>query len=92
MANPASDTLILSSAQQKTAWNDLSGVASEQSTPADFNMAVGSVVPTTFKITPVSSKAAKDVPALKPYDFGMLQGKLLIVNPSDKKIVDVITS
>jgi hypothetical protein len=30
------------------------------------------------------------VPSLKPYDFAVVQGKVLIVNPSDKKIVDVI--
>jgi hypothetical protein len=91
MARPASDTLSLTSAQQKMAWNNLSGAESKQSVPAGFSATVGSAVPTTFKIAPVSSKAAQDVPALKSYDFGMLQSKLLIVNPSDKKIVEVIT-
>jgi hypothetical protein len=31
------------------------------------------------------------VPALRPYDFAIVQGKLLIVNPSDRKIAEVIT-
>ena len=31
------------------------------------------------------------MPVLKPFDFAMVNGKLLIVNPSDKKIVDVIS-
>jgi hypothetical protein len=31
------------------------------------------------------------VPSLKPYDFAMTPRKLLIVNPSDKKIAEVIT-
>ena len=30
------------------------------------------------------------MPALKPFDFAMVNGKLLIVKPSDKKIVEVI--
>ena len=30
-------------------------------------------------------------PPLKTYDFAMLQHKLLIVNPDDKKIAEVIT-
>jgi hypothetical protein len=87
----ASDTLSLTSAQQKEAWKDLNGQASNQSAPAGFQPVVGSVVPTSIKVQPVPSKAAADIPALKPYDFAMVQGKLLIVNPSDKKIADVIT-
>ncbi len=43
------------------------------------------------RFSAVPSKAARDVPALRPYDFAMVQGKLLIVNPSDKKIAEVIT-
>jgi hypothetical protein len=31
------------------------------------------------------------VAALKPFNFANGQGKLLILNPSDKKIVEVIT-
>jgi hypothetical protein len=36
-------------------------------------------------------KAANQLPALRPYDFAVLQDKLLIVNPNDKKVVDVIS-
>lgn len=91
MAIPASDKLSLNSTQQKTAWNDLSTAASKQGLPSGFNASIGSVVPSTFKIEPVPSRAAKDVPSLRPYDFAVVQGKLLIVNPSDKKIADVVT-
>jgi hypothetical protein len=90
-SHSASDTLNLSSAQRKTAWKDLSTQASKQNLPSGFNATTGSVVPSTFEIKPVPSKAAKDVPALRPYDFATVHGKLLIVNPSDKKITDVIT-
>ena len=47
------------------------------------------VVAVLFAAAP--SKASADVPTLKPYDFAMVAGKLLIVDPSDKKIVDVIS-
>jgi hypothetical protein len=91
MGRAASGTLNLTSAQQRMAWKDLSTEASKQNLPSGFNATTGSVVPSTFKIEPVPSKAARDVPALAPYDFATAQGKVLIVNPSDKKIVDVIT-
>jgi hypothetical protein len=91
MAQPASDTLTLTSAQQKTVWNDLHGQATEQKAPSGFNATVGAIVPSTLKTEPVPSKAATSVPALKSFNFAMVDGKLLIVNPSDKKIVDVIS-
>ena len=50
------------------------------------NYLVGSV-----KLEPVTAKAVGDIPALRPYDFAMMEGQLLIVNPSDRKIVAVIT-
>ena len=62
-----------------------------QNAPSGFNATVGAIVPSTLKIEPVSNKLASAVPAVKAYDFAMVKGKLLIVNPSDKKIVEVIT-
>ena len=85
------DTLRLTSAQQKTVWNDLHGQATEQKAPSGFNATIGAIVPSTVKTEPVPSKAATSVPALKSFNFAMVNGKLLIVNPSDKKIVDVIS-
>lgn len=90
MSKSPSDTLSMSTAQQKTAWNDLRTTATKQTAPSNFTAKIGSVVPTTLKLEPISSKAVKDVPSLRPYNFAMVQGKLLIVNPSDKKVVDVI--
>ena len=72
MARPASDTLSLTTAQRKMAWKDLSTEASKQNLPAGFNANIGSVVPSTLKIEPVSGKTANDVPPLKPYDFAMV--------------------
>jgi hypothetical protein len=86
----ASDMLNLTTTQQKSAWNDLNGQATHQTAPSGFQPIVGAVVPSTVKIQPVPNKAASDIPSLKPYDFAMVQGKLLIVNPSDKKVAEVI--
>jgi Protein of unknown function (DUF1236) len=91
MAMPTRDTLSLTSTQRKTAWNDLNRQASEQTLPHGFNVTVGATVPSMFKLEPIPTKTSRDIPSLKPYDFAMTQGKLLIVNPSDKKITEVIT-
>lgn len=86
------DTLALTSAQQKTAWTDLHSRTTGQKEPANFSAAAGAALPGSVMITAVSPKAAKDLPLLKPYAYVVLNGKVLIVNPSDRKIADVITS
>jgi len=93
MSNPAkaSDTLSLTSTQRKTAWTDLYMPSLNQKPPSGFNAIIGEVVPNSVTTAPVPSKAAHAVPSLQPYDFAMVQGKLVIVNPSDKKIAEVIT-
>jgi Protein of unknown function (DUF1236) len=88
MGRAASDTLRLTSSERKTAWNNLRGQVAAQ--PRSFNLTVGASVPTTLKIEPVPTKVAEAIPALRPYDFAMVRGTLVIVNPADKKIVEVI--
>jgi hypothetical protein len=87
----ASDTLTLSGDQQKSIWNDLSRQAAHERAPSGFSAAVGAQVPNSMKTYPMSRQAARDVPAAKPYRYAMTQDKLLIVNPSDHKIADVVT-
>ena len=88
-AQPA-DLLTLSNAQQKTAWQDLYMDSLNQNTPPGFDLVVGATVPNTIVIAPVTAQAGGDIPALKPYSFAMVQKKLVIVNPSNRKIADVI--
>ncbi len=88
-AQPA-DTLTLSDAQRKSAWQDLYMDSLNQTTPPGFDAVVGATVPNTIVIVPVTAQAGSDVPALKPYSFAMVQKKLVIVNPSNRKIADVI--
>jgi hypothetical protein len=86
----AADSLSLNRIQQKVAWAELSSRATNQNAPSGFIATAGSVVPNSITIQPVTKKAAGDVSALRSYDFAIVQGKLLIVNPSDKKVAEVI--
>jgi hypothetical protein len=86
------DTLSLTSSQQKTAWKDISGPAVKESAPASFTAKVGAAVPDDLTTHPVPVSTASKVPALRPYQYALLSSnKLLIVNPSDKKIAEIIT-
>jgi hypothetical protein len=90
-AGMASDSLSLTGSQQKSAWNAISKQARIQTLPSSFSPAKGSVVPSDVTLQPVPVEAANQVPKLRPYDYAMAQNKILIVNPSDKKVVDIIT-
>jgi hypothetical protein len=89
-AGQSGDTLTLSDAQRKMAWQDLYMDSLNQNTPPGFDAVVGAKVPNTIVIAPVTTQAGSDVPALKPYSFAMVQKKLVIVNPSSRKIANVI--
>jgi hypothetical protein len=90
MSGAAPDMLTLTTEQQIIAWKDLSSGAQEQNAPSGFLATVSSVLPATIRIEPVPSKTATYVPSFRPYDFALVQGNLLIVNPTDKKIAEVI--
>jgi hypothetical protein len=89
-AAQSSDALTLSDAQRKMAWQDLYMDSLNQNTPPGFDAVVGATVPNTIVIAPVTAQAGSDVPVLKPYSFAMVQKKLVIVNPSNRKIANVI--
>lgn len=88
-APKAGDSLILSPRDQKTAWNDLSSAATSNA-PASFQPTTSSAIPSTLAVHAVPAKTASAVPALQPYDFAKLSGKLLLVNPHDMMIAAVI--
>lgn len=86
----ASDTLTLSGSQQASLWNDVSKHAANQNAPAGFNANVGEAMPSQLATRPLPRQARRDVPEVRPYRYAMTEDKLLIVNPSDHKIADVV--
>jgi hypothetical protein len=90
MGSQPGDKLELSKSQQQTAWNDLYMGSLNQETSSSFNALGGASMPRSVVTAPVTPNAAKDVQALRPYSFAMVQRKLVIVNPTDHKIAAVI--
>lgn len=86
----ASDTLTLSDAQHASIWNDVSKHASNQNAPDGFNATVGEAVPSQLTTKPLPRQARRDVPEVRPYRYAMTEDKLLLVNPTDHKIADVV--
>jgi hypothetical protein len=84
------DTVILSAAQRTAIWNDLSKRATHQNA-AGFDATVGTFLPKTVKIEPIPSNVTAKNHSLRPYYFAMVDRKLVIVDPSNQVIADVLT-
>jgi hypothetical protein len=82
------DTVILSAAQRRAVWNDLSKQATNQNA-SSFKAETGTFVPSSVKIEPIPSKATANNHQLRPYDYAMVNHYLVIVDPSNKVIADV---
>ena len=82
--------LSLTTAQQRLAWKDVERTAMAQKAPADFTPRVGATVPNDVALKAVPAKLGRQVSTLKPYDYALLKHELLIVDPGNKKVVDVI--
>jgi hypothetical protein len=86
------DKLSLNAQQQKTAWQDISSQATKEKAPSGFTASVGAALPNGLSTHPVPVSTANKVPALQQYQYALLDSnKLLIVNPNDKKIAEVIS-
>jgi hypothetical protein len=83
--------LSLPGDQQRTAFDGIRQQATKENVPAGFTAEVGAVVPNAIATYPVPVSVANDVPKLWPYSYALLdRNMLLIVNPNDNKIVEVI--
>jgi hypothetical protein len=93
-ASPASsmhgtDTVILSAAQRRSLWNELSKQATNQSA-SGFEAQTGTFLPKSVKIEPIPGKAAANSPQLQPYDYAMVDHDLVIVDPTSNVIADIV--
>jgi Protein of unknown function (DUF1236) len=85
------DRLGLTSTQEHTLVQDINKQSVKKATPpSDFKAALGQSVPNSISLHALPSNATSQVPAVKSYDYAMLPNQLLIVNPKDRKIVDII--
>lgn len=91
LSQPA-DNLSLSASQQKTVWKDISNQATKETPPVTFTAKVGNAVPNDVAVHPMPVSTANKVPAVRQYNYALLDSnKLLIVNPNDRKVAEIIT-
>jgi hypothetical protein len=58
--------------------------------PDTFRPAVGATVPPSVDTAPMPDALAQVVPRLKGYEYAMVGGQVLIIDPKSKQVVEVI--
>lgn len=90
LQNRPGDPLNLATSQRAEIWQNLSAQP-KGTPPAGFSPKVGEALPSTIGLKPLPSNVSNQVPTVKQDEYAILQNQLLIVDPSSKKIVDIIT-
>ena len=60
------------------------------SAPKNTNIAVGATVPATVNLNPMPQLVAEKIPQIKSHMFFVEDGKVVIVDPKENKVVDAI--
>jgi hypothetical protein len=85
------DTLSLSDSERSIVQQDISQYATKATAPPGFTAEVGAVVPKELATFPVPVSTASKVPALRLYEYAMLDNnQLLIIDSRSNKVVEVI--
>ena len=86
-----SDNLVLTGAQENLIWQRLGRRANAVAAmPAGFQPSLYGVVPPSVALHPLPSEVTRQIPMVSPYRYATLGNLLLLVNPADRTIVDII--
>ena len=58
--------------------------------PANMQVSIGAQVPASIELYPLPANVVSEVPAAKSYKYTVAQNQVLIVDPTNMKIIDVI--
>ena len=81
--------LILTPAQRATIYDQVSNDKSKVA-PKDFSPVIGADVPPMIELYALPDEAVAGVPAAKLYKYTMVEGKVVLVDPTKMRVIDVI--
>jgi hypothetical protein len=81
--------LTLTNTQREAIWQKL-GHQPTQTNPTGHNLNIGQVVPNGLSLQALPGNISAQVPAVKSYDYAMLDNQLLIIDPSTKRVVAIV--
>ena len=89
----ASDNLVLTGSQESLIWRKLAQqrAASSKTAASSFTPSLWGPVPASVTLRPLPANVTSQIPMVRPYRYTTLGNSLLLVNPSDRRVVDIIT-
>ena len=81
--------LILTPEQRTAIYEQVSKDKSKVA-PKDFSPVIGADVPPMIELYALPDEAVAGVPAAKLYKYTMVEGKVVLVDPTKMRVVDVI--
>jgi hypothetical protein len=81
--------LILSPAQRTAIYDQVSKDKSKVA-PKDFSPVIGADVPPMIELYSLPDEAVAGIPAAKLYKYTMVENKVVLVDPTKMRVVDVI--
>jgi hypothetical protein len=82
--------LDLSTAQTQTIYQSISKTAKNNASPIGFRPAIGAVVPVGIVLEQVPATIAELMPQTKSLQAAMVEGEVILVDPSSSRILTVI--
>jgi hypothetical protein len=80
---------LLTPAQRNTIYAEVSKDKSTTS-PKDFSPVIGADVPPMIELYELPDDAIADIPAAKLYKYTMVENRVVIVDPTRMRVIDVI--
>jgi hypothetical protein len=83
--------LALTSAQRLAIYQSVTQTAKNDPAPPGFRVAVGARVPSNVQLKPLSKTLMQLVPAASDLNIGMVEKQVILVDPTSREIVAVVT-
>lgn len=83
--------LNLSASDRQTIYTSVSSKMNKETAPPTFLPKVGVVVPSTITLHPLPDTILTLLPRLKDMRYAMVANAVMLADPKDRRVVDVIT-
>jgi hypothetical protein len=83
-------SLQLSAAQKTSIFQSVTKDKVKSPPPANMQVSIGAQVPASIELYPLPANIVSEVPATKPYKYTVAQNQVVIVDPTNMKVVEVI--
>jgi hypothetical protein len=85
-----SGALQLSAAQKSTIFKTVTKDKVKSPPPANMQVSVGAQVPASIELYPLPANVVSEVPAAKMYKYTVSQNQVVLVDPTNMQVVEII--